>query len=81
MMSAFEEAVANGISVEDYNKVFLEELNNLINDLQEKEKVSDNAMRLITKSFERGMNLGMSLVAKTILREHLQEESDDSTKH
>lgn len=80
-MSAFEEAVANGISVEDYNKVFLEELNNLINDLQEKEKVSDNAMRLITKSFERGMNLGMSLVAKTILREHLQEESDDSTKH
>lgn len=80
-MSAFEEAVANGISVEDYNKVFFEELSNLINDLKEKEKVSDDAMRIITKSFERGMNLGMSLVAKTILREHLQEESDDSTKH
>jgi hypothetical protein len=80
-MSAFEEAVENGISVEDYNKVFYEELSNLINELKSKEEVSDHALRLITKSFEHGMNLGMSLVAKTILKEHLKEESNESTKH
>ena len=80
-MSAFDEAVANGVSVEDFNKVFLEELNNLIDDLKAKQEIKDDALRLITRSFERGINLGMSLVATSILRQHLVEESDDSTKH
>ena len=80
-MSAFDEAVANGVSVEDFNKVFLEELNNLIDDLKAKQEIKDDALRLITRAFERGINLGMSLVATSILKQHLVEESDDSTKH
>ena len=80
-MSAFDEAVANGVSVEDFNKVFLEELSILINDLKAKQEIKDDALRLITRAFERGINLGMSLVATSILKQHLVEESDDSTKH
>jgi len=80
-MSAFEEAVANGVSVEDFNKVFIEELGHLIQEIKSKHDVDDSVLRHITLSFEKGINLGMSLVAHSILKQHLVEESDESTKH
>lgn len=70
----FQDAIANGVSIDDFNKVFTEEVNMLLNDMKSKYDIKDDALKYVVIAFESGVNLGMSLVAQTILATREPEE-------